>query len=412
MESTFSPFDVLEKAANSHYTGQLIINNQDITWILDLSAGNLKSAVHSLQSLASIELCLYSLGYGQKTPIMIEGMTQQGLNLEKGESFIGKAISWLTKEYNLSILEQIKIINQLTQDALESFFALTKADYHTSQNKSLVVSSEQGFNVRRVLKFWRTQKQAWQKFSPLISSPHQRPYCPNLDVVKKISTSKYSHLLLKIAQLKGKASIRQLSILMKLDDYQVAEFIYPYLRSKVLQLHAPLPPFDQLPELSPSSQYLKVKNPSLKGLKKSSTLSKTQETKEINKSYKIVCIDDSETVLNTFKRYLTSEKTELFMLSNPTLAINKLFEIKPDLLLVDIAMPGINGDKLSKILKRSSAFQNLPIIIVSADTNKIKDAKAKGNVANDFLSKPFSQDDLISIINKHLKLEKESCVET
>lgn len=190
---------------------------------------------------------------------------------------------------------------------------------------------------------------------------------------------------------------------MKLDDCQLAELLYPYLRSKVLQLHTPVSPFDQLPNLSSSPKFLRANNPLLKGLKKSPSINQIEEIHEPSKCHKIVCIDDSETVLNTFKRYLNSDNIELFTLSNPTLAINKLFEIKPDLLLVDIAMPGINGDQLSKILKRSSAFQNLPIIIVSADTNKIKDAQEKGNIANDFLAKPFSQDDLMTIIKKHLK---------
>lgn len=403
MESAFSPFNILEKAAHSNYTGQITIESQGITWMLDLSEGHLNSVVHSLQSLANLELCLYGLGYGQKTPLIIEKMTQKGLDLDNGQSFIENAINCLIKEYNLSALEKVKVINQLTQDALESFFHLTKGDYSTSHNKSFLVSLEQGFNVKEVLTVWHTKKEAWQKFSPLITSPYQRPYCPNLQGIKKLIASKSSHLLLKIAQLKGKISIRQLSILMKLDDCKLAELLYPYLRSKVVQLYDPLPPFDQLPSLSSSPKSLRASNPLLKGLKQTTTINKTQDIPEKTKSRKIVCIDDSETMLNTFKRYLDSDNTELFMLSNPTVAINKLFEIKPDLLLVDIAMPGINGDQLSKILKRSSAFQNLPIVIVSADSKKIEEAQQKGNIANDFLPKPFSQNDLISVVNKHLK---------
>ncbi len=399
MNQSFSPFKLLEKVSLSHYTGQLTVSSQDITWIIELHQGNLKSAVHSLQSLPNLELCLYSLGYGQKTAQIIQVMAQNGFNEKKGNNFIEEAISYLMREETIGLSQQLQLINQFTQDALEPFFFLETANYYSSQNKSSVVSSEQGFNVEELCNLWKKKQQAWQKFSPLINSPHQRPYCPNLQTLKNSLVSKSSNLLAKIASFKGKISIRQLGILLKLDDCQVAELLYPYLKSKVLRLHSPLSPFDKLPPISSSDHSLTANNPLPK---KSNTTTQTQQIKENNQCHKVFCIDDSETILNTFKRYLSSDNIDLYMLSNPSLAINKLFEIKPDLLLVDIAMPGINGDQLSKILKRSTAFKNLPIIIVSADTNKIEEAQAKGNVANDFLQKPFTQSDLMGVVNKYL----------
>ncbi|WP_243397366.1 response regulator [Crocosphaera subtropica] len=377
-----------------NYTGQLIITREDITWTIDLERQNLKYASHSLQSIETLELCLYTLGYGEKTPTILKKINQSGFTEEKGKNFIQRATDWLIQEENLSLSQQINFINQLTQDALESFFEITTFSYYECEEKSYFFPSEQGFKVKDILNFWRTKQQTWQSFNSVIISPHQ---CINLTELPNLLHSQSSHLLTKLAHQQGKVSLRQLSILLKLEDWEVAELIYPHLQSGILQLDSPLPPFNQLPPFTLSYQSLKVNKPS-------NQIVKTEGIRHSHECKNIVCIDNDNSRLNTIRKYFNSENTNLYLVSEPHLALEQLFTIKPDLLLVDTNTSGINGYQFSKIIKKSSAFQHLPIIMMSAEEEKITAAQIEENVVNDFLSKHCSESELIRVIKKYLEL--------
>ncbi|WP_107668476.1 PleD family two-component system response regulator [Cyanothece sp. BG0011] len=392
MQRPFNPFKVIERMSSFNYTGQLVITSEAITWKIDLEKTKIKYASHSLQSLNNLELCLYRLGYGEKTLKIIEKMSQNDFTKEKGEPFVKQAIDWLIKEIDLSLSQQIKLSNYLTQDALESFFEIKNFSYYVCEEKSHFFPLEQGFHVKDTLIFWRNQQENWQQFTHLIASPHQGFDYANLN---PIETFKSNYLVTKIAYSKSKITIRELGILLKLEDWEVAKLIYPDLQSGKLQLDAPLTPFNQLPPFTLSHQSLETDHPN-------NPIVNTQRTNNSDECKKIVCIDENEDTLNSIKLHLKSDNTNFYLVSDPNLALNQLFEIKPDLLLVDINLSGINGHQFSKIIKKSSAFQHLPIIMMSADHQKIKEAQTQDNVANDFLSKPCNQTELMTVINKHL----------
>ncbi|MEM9216390.1 MAG: response regulator [Cyanobacteria bacterium P01_F01_bin.150] len=122
------------------------------------------------------------------------------------------------------------------------------------------------------------------------------------------------------------------------------------------------------------------------------------------KLYKIVCIDDNATMLEMLEEYLEHDCFEVTTVVNPMQSISALFAAHPDLVLMDVSMPGINGHRLCQILKRSSAFKTTPIIMVSGNTGVLDKTKAKAMGATDYLEKPFSQDDLLKIIGEYLQI--------
>ncbi|MDJ0844240.1 response regulator [Crocosphaera sp.] len=378
-----------------NYTGQLIITSNDIIWRIDLEQTKIKSASHSLQSIKNLELCLYGLGYGEKIAKIIEKIVKNGLDKKKGNKIIEELMEGLIRQENLSSSQQIDLINELTKDTLESFFSIKTVDHYICEEKKYYFPLKQGFESKYILEYWEEKQKKWQQFNSLILSPHQRIYCSNLQHLNKLISAKFSHLSAKNIQIEEKISIRKLSQLLNLEDWEVATVIYPYLQSGVLQLESPLPPFNKLPPFAPSDSLCHPIQPSNK-------IIKTQGINNSNKCKKIVCIDDNETTLNTVKAYLNSDETHLYLVSDPKLALNQLFEIKPDLLLVDINLSGINGYQFSKILKTSSVFKHLPIIMMSSDHEKINEVKTKENVANDFLPKPCDETELMTVINKYL----------
>lgn len=124
------------------------------------------------------------------------------------------------------------------------------------------------------------------------------------------------------------------------------------------------------------------------------------------KQYKIVCIDDSPTMLETLKVYLEDECFEVTTLDNPMQSASAMFSSRPDLVLMDVAMPGIKGDRLCKILRQSSAFKNTPIIMVTGLTAEVDKAGAIAMGANDYLAKPFSQEALLELMDQYLHFSR------
>ena len=83
-------------------------------------------------------------------------------------------------------------------------------------------------------------------------------------------------------------------------------------------------------------------------------------------------------------------------------AVPIIFRVQPDLILLDINMPKINGYKLCGLLRASNHCDRTPIIMVTANTGLIDKARAKIAGATDYFTKPFTQQELMLMIEKHL----------
>lgn len=119
-------------------------------------------------------------------------------------------------------------------------------------------------------------------------------------------------------------------------------------------------------------------------------------------AYTVACIDDSPTVLNSIKHFLDESTFSVVMISDPVKALMQILRSKPDLILLDVEMPNLDGYELCSLLRRHSAFKNIPIIMVTGRTGLIDRAKAKMVRASGYLTKPFSQSDLLKMVFKHI----------
>ncbi len=118
--------------------------------------------------------------------------------------------------------------------------------------------------------------------------------------------------------------------------------------------------------------------------------------------YTVACIDDSPTVLNSIKNFLDENTFNVVMISDPVKALMQILRSKPDLILLDVEMPNLDGYELCSLLRRHSAFKNTPIIMVTGRTGFIDRAKAKMVRSSGYLTKPFTQSELLKMVFKHL----------
>ncbi|NWF58461.1 MAG: response regulator [Fischerella sp.] len=118
--------------------------------------------------------------------------------------------------------------------------------------------------------------------------------------------------------------------------------------------------------------------------------------------YTVACIDDSPTVLNSIRNFLDESTFAVVMINDPVKALMQILRSKPDLILLDVEMPNLDGYELCSLLRRHSAFKNTPIIMVTGRTGFIDRAKAKMVRSSGYLTKPFTQSDLLKMVFKHL----------
>ncbi|MBF0226786.1 MAG: response regulator [Desulfobacterales bacterium] len=120
---------------------------------------------------------------------------------------------------------------------------------------------------------------------------------------------------------------------------------------------------------------------------------------------KILIVDDSKFNIRILVQALKDEY-KLSVAQNGQKAIEYALESPPDLILLDIMMPGIDGYEVCKRLKADKRTQNIPVIFISARSEIDDEAKGLDIGAVDFIGKPFSTTIVKARIKTHLELKK------
>ncbi|MCX7770140.1 MAG: response regulator [Proteobacteria bacterium] len=102
---------------------------------------------------------------------------------------------------------------------------------------------------------------------------------------------------------------------------------------------------------------------------------------------KVMLIDDDINHLITTKEILEDEGFEVNIHQSPFGSTNAIREYKPHLILLDINMPGLSGDKLAKLLKENELIRNIPIIFYSSNDEDSLRKAVKDYSAQDYICK-------------------------
>lgn len=120
--------------------------------------------------------------------------------------------------------------------------------------------------------------------------------------------------------------------------------------------------------------------------------------------YRILIVDDVMSNLMLLKVLLTNEKFGIIMASNGRQAIEMVRNEKPDLLLLDVMMPDLSGFEVAKILRNDADSSDVPIIFLTALNSTADIVKGFEAGGNDFISKPFNKEELITRIYHQISL--------
>ena len=116
---------------------------------------------------------------------------------------------------------------------------------------------------------------------------------------------------------------------------------------------------------------------------------------------KIMAVDDEEHIVELVKVLLEQEGYEVITALNGKECLEKLKTVKPDLILLDMMMPGMSGREVCEKIRGDPKTKNLKIafLTVARFSETGKDVLKKMNVA-DYITKPFDNDDLIQRVKK------------
>ncbi|WP_154222208.1 twitching motility response regulator PilG [Marinicella rhabdoformis] len=118
---------------------------------------------------------------------------------------------------------------------------------------------------------------------------------------------------------------------------------------------------------------------------------------------KVMVIDDSKTIRRTAETLLKKEGCEVITVDNGYEALSQISDLEPNIIFVDIMMPRLDGYKTCALIKMNSEHKNTPVIMLSSKDGLFDKAKGRVVGAEEYLTKPFTKEELIEAIEAHVK---------
>lgn len=117
---------------------------------------------------------------------------------------------------------------------------------------------------------------------------------------------------------------------------------------------------------------------------------------------KILIVDDSPTALEIITEALQSRGLKILTASNGEEALHKAQKESPDLILLDVVMPGQNGFQVCRQLKTGDLTKDIKVVLVTSKNQKSDKFWGLKQGADDYLVKPFDKTELIECIDSHI----------
>lgn len=119
--------------------------------------------------------------------------------------------------------------------------------------------------------------------------------------------------------------------------------------------------------------------------------------------YHVLVIEDDDSYRNSIKMILTMEGFSVRTARDGGTGVGQLRESRPDLILCDIMMPGMDGHAVLETVKNNAELADIPFIFVTAMGDRSDIRRGMSSGADDYLSKPFSAEELIAAVTGRLR---------
>jgi two-component system, chemotaxis family, response regulator PixG len=399
-----NPIEHLVKIASVGLNVAIEIEYQSVTYYLYLAENKLLYATNSVDGNGRLERYLKRFSHyipklkGIWSKISLETEDNNLSNINNPYPKEYQKIIWLA-ENNYLNKKQLQILGKkISQEILENLLLIPFINPSNCRTFSHNLPDICFYDLDSTIEEAKKRVSQWQSLMPEIQSSYQRPYFfAKTDKTREIS-SKSSEKLSKI--LKG-FNFRELSAILNEDELTIAKRLYPLIERNTIILRNPKAEYEFLPQLGGNIKQ-KLEEKDKKITEKIDDIVNKNQTLLLEKNYKIACIDDSTTVLQSLTEFLNQDNISVFPITNAAKAMMLIHRIEPDLIFLDVSMPLIDGYQLCALLRKNPKFQDIPIIILTGNTGIVNRAKAKLSGATDYMTKPFNQNDILNIVFRYL----------
>lgn len=117
---------------------------------------------------------------------------------------------------------------------------------------------------------------------------------------------------------------------------------------------------------------------------------------------KVLVIDDSKTIRRTAETLLAKAGCQVITAADGFEALGRVVDDRPDLIFVDIMMPRLDGYQTCALIKNNAALRRTPVIMLTSKDGLFDRAKGRMVGAEQYLTKPFTRDELLGAIRRHV----------
>ncbi len=119
---------------------------------------------------------------------------------------------------------------------------------------------------------------------------------------------------------------------------------------------------------------------------------------------RVMVIDDSKTIRRTAETLLKKEGCNVVTATDGFEALSKIADHQPQVIFVDIMMPRLDGYQTCALIKNNQMFKAIPVIMLSSKDGLFDKARGRIVGSDEYLTKPFTRDELLSAIRKFVKV--------
>jgi len=119
--------------------------------------------------------------------------------------------------------------------------------------------------------------------------------------------------------------------------------------------------------------------------------------------FKVLVIDDSNTIRRSAEIFLKQAGYDVVLAEDGFDALSKVNDHHPDLIFCDILMPRLDGYQTVAVIRRSGKFAHIPVVMLSSKDGVFDKARGRMVGAQDYLTKPFTKDQLLDAVRRHLQ---------
>lgn len=116
---------------------------------------------------------------------------------------------------------------------------------------------------------------------------------------------------------------------------------------------------------------------------------------------RVLIVDDSRTIRRTAESLLSKAGCLVSTAEDGYLCLAMAYDFQPDIIFIDVMMPRLDGFQTAALFRAVPAFRSTPIVMLTSKDGLYDKARARMAGASDFVTKPFSKDDLLKTLAKH-----------